>query len=283
MAIDHAGKLYMQPKYITSWDALDCEWTWYPRGVHDLRGRPFPDILARDVTLKFESALAVRIISRKDDKKKLKSVVSFVAIVIIVLTLTSSTMATPQAVIQLGSKNSIAKYMGQFDGKANVVMMGAISVQDWISIKVPFKGHLSDVESITYSAFISQTGGNDSLEPYVVLKMTEGRYLVCYPEDSYSSGLWSLPYYSWQVRDTVSHGKWVIAPAKTESLVMTFADWVSYIGDYEVISVTIHIGGWDISNPYQCYLGDLAINGRSIDIANAGRSNGNSADLPPGF
>lgn len=266
-----------------SWDALSRAWSWLLRGHHTLRGRPLPDILARDDALNFESRLATRIVARKDDKRTLKSVASFVGIVFIVLTLTSSTMATPQAVIQLGSKNSFAKYMGQFDGKANVVMLGAISVQDWVSIKVPFKGHLSDIESISYSDFISQTGGSDNLEPYVVLKMPEGKYLVCYPEDSYSAGLWSLPYFTWQMRDTVSHGKWVIAPAKTESLVMPFETWASMIGDYEVISISIHIGGWDIANPYQCYLGDLSINGKFIDIANAGRSVGKSADLPLGF
>jgi hypothetical protein len=273
----------MQSKYITSWDALSRAWSWSFRRHHTLRGRPLPDILARDDALNFESRLATRIASRQHDRKTLKSVASFVGIVFIVLTLTSSTMATPQAVIQLGSKNSFAKYMGQFDGKANVVMLGAISVQDWVSIKVPFKGHLSNIESISYSDFISQTGGSDNLEPYVVLKMPEGKYLVCYPEDSYSAGLWSLPYFTWQMRDTVSHGKWVIAPVKTESLVLSLENWVSILGDDEVISVSIHIGGWDIANPYQCYLGDLSINGKFIDIANAGRSVGKSADLPLGF
>lgn len=273
----------MQSKYIMTWDALDREWVWSFRRHHTLRERPLTDMLAMNDIVKFESRLAARIAARKDDKKTLKSVVSFVGIVFIVLTLTSSTMATPQAVIQLGSKNSVAKYMGQFDGKANVVMLGAISVQDWVSIKVPFKGHLSDIESISYSAFISQTGGSDNLEPYVVIKMPEGKYLVCYPGDSYSAGLWSLPYFTWQVRDTVSHGKWVIAPAKTESLVLPFGFWASMIGDCDVLSVSIHLGGWDIANPYQCYLGDFAINGKAIDVANAGRFAGSSADLPPGF
>ena len=233
--------------------------------------------------MRFESSLATKIATRKDDRRTLKGIASFVGIVFIVLTLTSSTMATPQAVIQLGSKNSFAKCMGHFDGKANVVMLCAMSVQDWVSIKVPFKGHLSDIDSISFSDFISQTGGSDNLEPYVVLKLTQGKNLVCYPENSYSADLWSLPYFAWQMRDTVSHGKWVMAPVETESLVLSLGGWVSILGDEEVISVSINIGGWDMTNPYQCYLGDLSINGKYIGIANAGRSDGGSADLPPGF
>ncbi len=233
--------------------------------------------------MKFESRLATRINAGNDDRKALKSVATLAVIVFIVLTLTSSTMATPQAVIQLGSKNSLAQYMGQFDGKANVVMLGALSAEDRVSIKVPFKGHLSDIESISYTAFVSQTGGSDGLEPFVVLKLTQGKYLVCSPQDSYSAGLWSLPYFSWQIRDTVSHGKWVIAPAESASLMLPLESWVSIIGDEDVISVSINIGGWDISIPYQCYLGDLSINGKCIGIANAGRSTSGPADLPPGF
>ncbi len=273
----------MQSKYITSWDALSRAQTLSFSRCHAPRGRPLPDEVTRGDALRFESRLATRIAARKNDSKTLKSVASFVGIVFIVLTLTSSSMATPQAVIQLGSKNSLALYMGQFDGKANVVMMGAISVEDWVSIKVPFKGHISDIESISYSDFISQTGGCDDLEPYVVLKLPEGKYLVCYPANSYSAGVWSLPYFAWQVRDTVSHGKWTIAPVETQSLELPLESWVSIIGDYEVISVSIHIGGWDITCPYQCYLGDLSINGKPLGIANAGRTAGSSADFPPGF
>lgn len=240
-------------------------------------------MLAMNGNAKFESRLATRIASRKNDRKTLKSVASFVGIVFIVLTLTSSTMATPQGVIQLGSKNSLAKYMGQFDGKANVLMLGATSVEDWVSIKLPIKGHISDIESISFSVFISQTGGSDNLEPYVVLKLPEGKYLICYPSNSYPAGLWSLPYFSWQTRDVVSNGLWVIAPVKTSSMLLPLETWDQVVGGYDVISVSILIGGWDIAGPYQCYLGDLSIDGRSIDIANAGRSTGTPTNMPPGF
>ncbi len=230
----------------------------------------------------FESKLASRIAAKRHDGRLWKAFASFATVIFIVLTLTSSTLATPQAVIHLGTQTSVAKYFGAFDGHDNVVMLGALSSDDWVSIKVPFKGQLSDLESIVYSEFLVQTG-DLQVEPYVVLKLPEGRYLVCHPESSYASGQWSLPYFSWQMRDTVSHGKWQIAPVETQSMTTSLDTWIWMIGDEDVISVSILIGGWELAKPYQCYLGDLAINGKMIDIANAGRGSGVNEELPLGF
>ncbi|MGQ9588573.1 MAG: hypothetical protein ACUVT7_09385 [Thermoplasmata archaeon] len=124
----------------------------------------------------------------------------------LVLTVNSSSLAAPSATIHVGSQSSVAKYMGQFDGNSNVMMLGASSVQDWVCIKVPFKGGLADIRSISFSDFIAQTGGG-SFEPYVVLKLTEGKYLICHPQYSYADGTWSLPEFTWGDRDTVAKGK----------------------------------------------------------------------------
>jgi len=267
----------MQSKYITSRDALSRAWTWSFRRQHILRGRPLPDILARDDTLKFESELAARIAARKDDKKTLRSVASFVEIVFIVLTLTSSTTAVPQSVIHVGTHDSVAKYLGPFEGKSNVIMVGVSSIDDWVCIKVPFKGRISDLKSISVSDYIAKSGGAQ-LEPYVVLKLSEGKSLVYYPESMYASCVWSFQTMAWQSRDAVTQGKWVVAPVDTESMLAPLTMWTTMIGDSSVISVSIYVGGWDISGQYQCYLGDFSINGIMIDFANMARKAGTTQE-----
>jgi hypothetical protein len=40
---------------------------------------------------------------------------------------------------------------------------------------------------------------------------------------------------------------------------------------------------WELTSPYQCYLGDYAINGKLIDLANSKRTSSGGWDLPAGF
>ena len=223
--------------------------------------------------MKLESKLAERVVSKKASRNLRKTYASLVGIVFIVLTLTSSTTAVPQSVIHVGTNDSVAKYLGPFEGKSNVIMVGVSSIDDWVCIKVPFKGRISDLKSISFSDSIAQSGGAQ-FEPYVVLKLPEGKSLVCYPESSYASGAWSLQTMTWQSRDAVTQGKWVVAPVKTESMLAPLTMWITMIGDKSVISVSIYVGGWDISGQYQCYLGDFSINGVMIDFANMARKAG---------
>lgn len=230
----------------------------------------------------FESGLAKRISSRKDTKRGWRTYASFVGVIFVVLTLTSSTLAVPQATIHTGTKTSVAKYLGQFDCCSNVLMLGAMTTSDWICIKVPFKGRLSDLQSISFSEFVSLTGGVQA-EPFVVLKLQKGMFLVCHPELSYVTGEWSLPYFSWQCRDTVAKGKWNMGPVSESANLNTLPDWIAAIGNAEVIMISIFVGEWDLTGPYQCYLGDFAINGKLIDLANSKRTSSGGWDLPEGF
>lgn len=230
----------------------------------------------------FESRLAKRISSRRDTKRGWKTYASFVGVIFIVITLTSSTLAVPQATVHTGTKTSVAKYLGQFDCGSNVLMLGALTPSDWICIKVPFKGRLSDLQSISFSEFVSQTGGVQA-EPFVVLKLQRGMFLVCHPELSYVTGEWSLPYFSWQSRDTVANGKWNMAPVSESTDLNTLQFWTGALGNVEVVMISIFVGMWELTSPYQCYLGDYAINGKLIDLANSKRTSSGGWDLPAGF
>ena len=181
----------------------------------------------------FESKLAAKIASKRNSRRAWKTYASLVGIVSTVLTLTSSLMAVPQSVIHVGTNDSVAKYLGPFEGKSNVIMVGVSSVDDWVCIKVPFKGRISDLESISFSDSVAQSGGAQ-LEPYVVLKLPEGKSLVCYPESSYAAGVWSFQTMTWQSRDAVTQGKWVVAPVKTESMLAPLTMWMTMIGDRSV-------------------------------------------------
>ena len=233
--------------------------------------------------LKFESTLAIRIVDRKSNCRSLMAVVGALFAVFLVLNFTSGSMAGDQAVIQLGSKSSVARYLGQFDGRANVMMLGAMSSIDWICIQIPFKGHLSDVKSIAYSEFIAQVGGEEALEPYLVLRLTEGRSLVCNPVSSYSNGTWNLPLLEWQTRDAATKGTWTFSNSEAKSTATPLTTWVRAIGDANVLSINLFIGRWSISFPYQCYVADLSVNDKRIDISNAARIRGSLSDLPLGF
>jgi len=223
--------------------------------------------------MRFDGKLAERVASKKAPRNLRRTYASMASIVFIVLTLTSSTTAVPQSIIHVGTNDSVAKYLGPFEGKSNVIMVGVSSIDDWVCIKVPFKGRISDLKSISFSDSIAQSGGAQ-FEPYVVLKLPEGKSLVCYPESSYASGVWSFQIMTWQSRDAVNQGKWVVAPVETESMLAPLTMWITMIGDKSVISVSIYVGGWDISGQYQCYLGDFSINGIMIDFANMARKAG---------
>ena len=227
----------------------------------------------------FESKLAAKIASKRNSRRAWKTYASLVGIVFTVLTLTSGSMAVPQSVIHVGTNDSVAKYLGPFEGKSNVIMVSVSSIDDWVCIKVPFKGRISDLKSISFSDSVAQSGGSQ-LEPYVVVKLPEGKSLVCYPESSYAAGVWSFQTMTWQSRDAVTQGKWVVAPVKTESMLAPLTMWMTMIGDRSVISVSIYVGGWDISEQYQCYLGDFSINGIMIDFANMARKAGTTQEWP---
>ena len=233
--------------------------------------------------MKFESTLAGRIAQRKGGYKGWLAILGAVFAVFLVLNVTSGSIAGQHAVIQLGSKSSVARYLGQFDGKSNVMMLGATSSLDWICVKVPFKGHLSDVRSVSFSEFVAQAGGIEALEPYIVLKLTEGRSLICNPVSSYSDGTWDLPLLEWQLRDAASKGTWIYAAPDAKSTTAPLITWIRTMGDANVLSVNMYIGQWNLSSPYQCYIGELRVNDNKIDLSNAARIGGSLADLPTGF
>jgi hypothetical protein len=230
-------------------------------------------------TMRLESETAERVASKMASSNLRRTYASLVGIVFIVLTLTSSTTAVPQSVIHVGTNDSAARYIGPFESRSNVIMIGVSSIDDWVCVKVPFKGRISDLKSIGFSDFIAQSGGAQ-LEPYVVLKLSEGKSLVCRAESSYASGVWSFQTMTWQSRDAVTQGKWVVAPVKTESMLAPLTMWTMMIGDRSVISVSIYVGGWDISGQYRCYLGDLSINGIMIDFANMARKAETTQEWP---
>ncbi len=237
------------------------------------------------VAMRFESRLAARIARRQKQDWPWKKVAGVAFIVFIILTLTASTSAASQAVIQLSNNHAYAKYLGAFDGKMNTVVAGVVSDAGWLVIKIPFRGALSDLQSISFSEFLVQTGGTEaSLEPYVVIKLPRAHYLVCYPNECYSNGEWSVPYFNWQIRDPVAKGNWIDPSAEYKtSTGMTLDSWESVLGDPTVIQVLVVIGNWDISSPYRIYLGDLSVNGALMDLSNAKKLQGTNAEFPLGF
>lgn len=249
-----------------------------------LPGDGAPRCLAwKVVALEFESRLARKIVRGDRSNKGWPACLGVVLAIFLVINFVSGSLGASNAVIHIGTKNSVAKYMGQFDGKANVLMLGTISAEDWICVKVPFKGRLSDVVSISFSDFIYRPGGDDPLEPYVVIRMSEGRNLVCHPPSSYGSEDWYLPVSEWQPRDTVAKGKWSAAPVEEGSPVMTFREWQNSLGNANVLSVSVYVGAWETASSYVCYVGDLTINGQSIGLSNAARCAGPNEAMPAGF
>jgi hypothetical protein len=265
---------------MTFLDALRGAWTANAQQGEPCVGRTAPGHAGGEVrALRFESRLAESVASKKAPRTIRKTYAILVGIVFIFLTLTSSATAVPQSVIHVGTNDSLARYVGLFEDKSNVVTVGVFSVDDWVCIKVPFKGRISDIKSISFSSFITQSGDAQH-EPYVMLKLPEGKSLICHPESSYSGGEWSFQTMTWQSRDVVAQGKWVVAPVKTESMLAPLSMWLTMIGDRSVISVSVYVGCWDIAGEYQCYLGDFSINGIVIDFANMARKAGTTLECP---
>jgi len=201
-----------------------------------------------------------------------------IATLLLLLALNASSVAAPHTVIKIGSQTSVAKYLGTFEGKSQVLMLGIGSPEDWVCIKIPFKGRLSELKSISFSDSILQTTDN-SLEPYVVLKLSENRFLASHPHYSYSTAVGTIPFGEWQFRDLVSDGKWAVAEAGVQSLIVPLSSWINMIGDRYVLGIGLYIGPWQIPGPFQCYVGDIAVNGVPIDISNAARATGTLDDL----
>ena len=235
--------------------------------------------------MRFESRLAARVARRQKQEWPWKKIAGVAFIVFVVLTLTASTTAASQAVIQLSGKHAYAKYLGSFDGKTNTLMVGTTSVEGWVVIKVPYKGAISDLQSISFSEFMVQTGGTEAcLEPYVVLKLPRGHNLVCYPGECYSNGEWTLPYFNWQMRDAVAKGQWIEPSAEYKtSSTMSLDSWGTLLSDPTVIQILIVIGGWEISKPYKVYVGDFSVNGAMIDLSNAKRTMSTGSEPPLNF
>jgi hypothetical protein len=204
-------------------------------------------------------------------------------VVFLVVNFTSGSLGAPHAVVQIGSHDSIAKYLGQYDGKTCVMMLGVQSLDDWVCVRLPFKGRLTDVGSISYSEFVDSAGGADSLEPYVVIRMSEGRNLVCHPSDSYASGEWRLPLSEWQSRDMVGMGKWSLAPVGPDSVLLSLSAWKANLGGANILSINLYTGAWDLSSPFISYIGDLEVNGDRVCLSNIGRCSGSQNDMPQGF
>lgn len=223
--------------------------------------------------MRFESRLAARIAAKRHQEWPWRKIAGAAFIVFIVLTLTASTSASAQASIHMSSKNAAAHYMKNFDEKHNVLLIGTSSSQGWVTVKVPFRGHLSELQEVSFSEFLVSTGGMvETPEPYVVVKLPRGNNLVCHPEMSYSDAGWSLPYFMWQLRDTISDGKWTQAPSAKDSEATSLVSWASSMQDPSVMQIVIVVGGWQIENPYKVYIGDLSVNGSLVDLSNAKRT-----------
>lgn len=233
--------------------------------------------------MRFESRLARRIVERKTGRKPLRACLAAAGALVVVLGMALASIGASQAVILVGSKTSVVQFMGTFDGVPNVVMIQVSSSQDLVVIKTPLQGHLSDLGSVSYQLLVSQTGGGGPLEPYVVIKLTGARSLICQPTDSYSPGGWSLPYLEWQLRDVVAGGLWTVRPASGLSLLAPLQSWITILEDPQIISLSVVAGHWQTPSPFQCDFGDLSVNGASIGIANAKRSTGTVSELLSGL
>lgn len=229
--------------------------------------------------MEFESRLAKRIVERKNGRTPLKACLVAIGALVIVLTLASAGIGSSQGVIMVSSKTSLAEFLGTFDGVQNVVAIQVSTSQDLVAIKTPLKGHLSDLDSISYKLFVSQTGGDGPHEPFVVIKLTGARSLICQPTDSYTVGGWSLPFLEWQSRDVVSGGLWTLRPASGLPLLAPLSTWVTNLGDPQVVGLTVSAGHWQTPAPFECDLGDLSVNGASIGIANAKRTTGSISEI----
>lgn len=233
--------------------------------------------------MEFESRLARRVERRARKTGSWTAYLGTAAAVFLVVNFTAGSLGAPSAVVHVGTQDSVAKYLGLYDGKTSVIMLGTVSVDDWVCVKVPFKGRLSDVQSISFSVFVSRPGGDAPHEPFVVVRMTEGRNLVCHPPLSYEAGDWTLPVSEWQLREVVVKGVWTDTPTDGASSVMSFDGWQATLGNANVLSVNLYVGAWETTSPYVCYVGDLSVNGHCIGLSNAGRCASSNGEMPEGF
>ncbi len=232
--------------------------------------------------VRFESTLASRLAGRGKRRNWIGprgGALAAAATLAIVVCMASASIGASQAVILVGSKTSVAEFVGTLDGVKEVVEIQVTSTDDLVVIKTPLKGRLSDVLSISYMLFISQTGGDGQLEPFATIKLTAARSLVCNPVDSYASAGWSLPLLEWQSRELVSGGLWTLKPAVGLPLLMPLADWIDILQDPQVVSLSIAAGHWQTPSSFECMLGDLSVNGSLIGIANAKRSTSTVTEL----
>jgi hypothetical protein len=162
------------------------------------------------------------------------------------------------------------------------MMLGTTTCDDWICVKVPFKGRLSDLKSISFSLFVAQPGGTIQ-EPCIIVKLSEGKRLICDPVSSYENGTWYLPLLEWQLRDVASRGTWTYTIGDTNSATAPLTTWILQMGDSNVLGIDLLVGRWTIEGNYQCFIGDLSVNGKAVDLSNAARAKGSLTDLPPGF
>ena len=220
--------------------------------------------------MRFKSKLAERIASKRDGKRSWKTYACLVGAIFIVVNLAAVSLAAPSAVIHVGSKTTVVEFLGSYDGKTNVISFSLTMDTDSAYIRIPFKGHLSDLYSLSFSERVEQTGGG-IFEPYIVLLMPGDQCLVCHPQDSYESAGWYLPTFEWQSRNLASFGLWSTPSSISASSLKYLSEWTVSLGDPQIIAVQLSIGQWDLSQSYSSLLGDLSINGNLMNIANAKR------------
>lgn len=220
--------------------------------------------------MKFESKLAERIANKKDGKRGWKTYAGGVGAIFIVLNLAASCLAAPSAVIHIGSKTTVVKYLGSYDGRTNVLQFGLTLSTDSGYLRTPFRGHLSDLGSLSFSERVEQAGGG-IFEPYIIILLPGGENLVCHPQDSYSTTGWYLPLFEWQLRELVSKGFWNTLPEVSGQGLEPLSVWVTTLGDPQVVAIQLCVGEWSLSDTYSGMIADLSINGDLMNIANAKR------------
>ncbi len=221
-----------------------------------------------EFTSDLAKAVRTRSIRTEFGGKKTYLAVGF--IIFIVLTLTSSSSAAPSVVIHTGSNTSMAKYIGDYDRNSNVVRMAVTTPQDWVSLEMQFNGKFSELTSIAFTLFISSTGSDEALEPYVVVKLADGTRLTCDPCDSYGD-LWYQPEREWQTRDVSLLGLWSSDLSDGEQTLEPLSAYAGSLGDRQVTGIGVFVGRWTLDSPFDCYVGDFSVNGVLVDFANARR------------
>ena len=228
----------------------------------------------------FASILARKMNHRGRSPRGWSCYAGLVGTLVILVAMDFSAFAAPHAVIKLGSRESVVETLGTYEGRSDVLFVEVSSSSDWVCIRLPFKGKMSELKSIHYSVLPPGDATGQQREPYILLKLTESKALVCRPQYS-SSGTWSFVARQWQERDAAHDGLWVIADSGVVSLVRPLPAWIDIISDRCAVAISICIGPWDISEPSPWYLGDVSVNGVPMDLSNAARAPGTREDLYP--